>query len=66
MFASVEWPQIKARVSGWKDNPERHESMSDEAFPSLVVTEQAESWDDFLIWSNSLHGWGFRGQRETS
>jgi hypothetical protein len=68
MFVLVEWPQVRARAMAWKAEPKRHyyEYMSDAAFPSLVATEQAESWDDFRGWSNSLHGWGFRGQREAS
>jgi len=36
------------------------------AFPKFVITEQAASWEDFLLWTNRLNGWCFRGQQETS
>ena len=34
-------------------------------FPNYVLTEEASSWEDFLLWLKELNGsWGFRGQRE--
>ena len=34
-------------------------------FENYVLTEEASSWEHFLIWSKELSGsWGFRGQRE--
>lgn len=34
-------------------------------FPNFVLTEEAITWEDFLLWSRELSGsWGFRGQRE--
>jgi hypothetical protein len=36
------------------------------SFPKFVLTEEARSWDDFLLWANRLAGWCFRGQQEAS
>jgi hypothetical protein len=41
------------------------EYAGDAPFLNFVLTEQAESWDQFLGWLNELRGsWCFRGQRD--
>jgi hypothetical protein len=61
-----DWPQrIKAFVSEWKSNPRAEKYLGDQTFGEFVLTEQANSWADFLGWLNELQGsWCFRGQRE--
>jgi hypothetical protein len=39
--------------------------VGDNPFYKFVLTEQASSWDDFVLWVQELSGsWCFRGQRE--
>ncbi len=53
-------------MDAWKRRPGGEEFLGDNPFPRFVLTERAESWDDFLGWLNELQGaWCFRGQRES-
>lgn len=60
--------EVAALAYKWKTEPNSwHEyTYDDGAFNRLVVTDYAESWDDFLAWMTLCSGWGFRGQRRTS
>jgi hypothetical protein len=62
----MRWPDVVPLAQRWKSDPDswREYSYQDGAFNRLVVTDLAESWGDFLGWSEELGGWGFRGQRE--
>ena len=61
-----DWSQrLKGFVDEWKRNSTAEEYIGDSPFDKFVLTEQAESWHDFLAWSNELQdSWSFRGQRE--
>jgi hypothetical protein len=51
----------------WKQNPLAEQYIGDNPFPNFVVTDQAESWAEFLAWAHALGGaWCFRGQGEAS
>jgi len=51
----------KASESGYPSDA----YIGDAPFPNFVLTEYAESWDDFLTWAAELSGtWCFRGQRD--
>jgi FRG domain len=59
--------QLSAFVAEWKRTGSQEKHLGDNPFPRFVLTEQAESWDEFLAWARSLgSGWCFRGQREAT
>jgi hypothetical protein len=64
----VKWAEVISRARKWKSDPAcwYEYTYRDGAFNGLVATDLAESWKDFLGWSNSFQSWGFRGQRESS
>src|ERR1700722_477712 len=63
----VKWPEVVSLAHRWKSGSYLHEyAYGDVSFNRVVVTDLAESWDDFLEWSSRLRSWGFRGQREAS
>jgi hypothetical protein len=66
MPVPLDWsPQLRAYVEKWKHNSRAEEYIGDQPFPRFVLTEQAASWDGFLLWLSELQGsWCFRGQRE--
>jgi hypothetical protein len=57
-------------VEGWSKAAEDGGGLGDEylgdaPFTKFVLTEQADSWDQFLGWLSELKGsWCFRGQRD--
>ena len=56
----------------WKRKSKAREFIADEylgdnPFNNVVLTEQANAWDDFLRWIDELQGsWCFRGQQEAT
>ena len=64
----MKWPEVVSVARRWKSDPRcSYEYIYENgAFNRLVVTDLAESWDEFIEWSNRFQGWGFRGQRESS
>ncbi|MEP6644712.1 MAG: FRG domain-containing protein [Acidobacteriaceae bacterium] len=68
MPTPADWSEkLQAFLNTWKQNPRSDEYLGDGPFIQFVLTEQAASWDDFLIWLRELEGsWCFRGQREAA
>jgi hypothetical protein len=62
----VKWSEVESLILRWRSGPAYwHEYYyGDVSFSRLVVTDLAESWNDFVEWSSRLRDWGFRGQRE--
>jgi hypothetical protein len=60
-----DWAQtLRAFVEGWWTATEQGVA-GDAPFLKFVLTEHAESWEQFLGWVNELQGsWCFRGQRD--
>jgi hypothetical protein len=62
-----EWAEkLSAFVEAWgpamKNGSGGYEYIGDTPFPKFILTEQADSWDDFLAWLADLRGtWCFRG-----
>jgi hypothetical protein len=63
-----DWPQrLKRFVDEWNQSPGAEKYIGDAPFANFVLTEQADSWADFLAWTQELRGsWCFRGQREAA
>jgi hypothetical protein len=70
-----DWAQnLKEFVNGWPKLTEdgrmvgsNKDYLGDNPFVHFVLTEKAESWDEFLAWVNELgEQWCFRGQRDAS
>jgi hypothetical protein len=66
-----DWSQgLREFVEGWWKATQDGDVLDDQykgdaPFPKFVLTERAESWDQFLGWLNELKGsWCFRGQRD--
>src|SRR5271166_2905203 len=61
---------VKNRPQASQDGIRRiddSEYLGDAPFKHFVLTEKAETWDEFLAWMNELLGqWCFRGQRDAS
>src|SRR5271156_5170416 len=58
------WP--KASQDGIRRTDDS-EYLGDSPFKHFVLTEKAETWDEFLRWVNELKElWCFRGQRDAS
>jgi hypothetical protein len=61
-----------AFAEDWKSKPPdwlpREEYIGDNPFHHFVLTEEAESWADFIHWADEFSDrqWCFRGQREAS
>jgi FRG domain len=64
----LDWSKkLRQFVGEWKRNAQAEKYVGDAPFPNFVVTEQANSWRDFLVWSSELQDcWCFRGQREAT
>lgn len=63
-----DWSQrLRQYRDEWKENPRAEKYIGDAPFSKFVVTEQGNSWKDFISWSNELQdSWCFRGQREAT
>lgn len=64
-----EWRQkLSEHATKWKTSGlKEDEFLGDNPFLGFVLTENAASWNDFLLWVDELKGsWCYRGQRETS
>jgi hypothetical protein len=63
----VKWHDVKSHAQGLKSGVYDSDVIYGNAsFNRLVVTDLAESWDDFLEWSSRLRNRGFRGQMDAS
>src|SRR6185437_7801045 len=59
--------QLSAFVAEWRRTGTQRAHLGDSPFPRFVLTERAESWEQFLAWARGLgSGWCFRGQREAT
>jgi|SRR5215469_925163 len=56
--------QLSDFVKQWKLK-RTEECLGDNPFPRFALQERAESWDDFLQWTDLPGSWCFRGQRES-
>jgi hypothetical protein len=62
----VSWSEnLKRFVEKSKAEGDGREFLGDAPFAHFVLTDKADSWADFLKWTDELRGpWCFRGQKE--
>ena len=66
MRTASDWcDRFRAFVDAMKRNSHAGEYIGDNSFHNFALTDQAESWPEFIEWASELNGtWCFRGQRE--